>query len=123
MHGTTGFGDRLFDSMRPAGNEAAQDCLKRSITCNRLAKRSGGGTRQDLYRLKNQNIVAALLVDPAALLVTVDHDLHHGLLSVALRNDPRIRVHTHENWLDEARRSDGDHRWARRCASRRKGRP
>lgn len=123
MFGMTDFGDRLFESMRPAVNEAVKDYINRSITCNRLAKRAGGGTRQDLYRLKDQNIMAALLADPAALVVTVDHDLHHGLLSVVLRSDPRVRVHTHENWLNDARRSDGDHRCAKRRTSRKEGRP
>ncbi len=100
--GTIGRGESVLSGLEPNWPTTASECLRRAKTCNRLAKLVTGHTRQVLYRLKNLNIRAAEQLAPAALLVRVDHDLHVGLLSVSLRDDPSVCVHTHENWVNAA---------------------
>ena len=91
---------RLLDHLTPYGSTNVTECMRRAYLCNKLAKLVRGHLRHRLYRMKDSNILKARELGILQLRITVDHDLHHGLLSIGLRDDPAIRVHTHENWLD-----------------------
>lgn len=71
--------------------------------CNGWAKRTSGETRRLLYQIKNE-CLSRLLQEQHKKSVSVrgDTDRHRGLLSIALSEHPRRRLHTHENWLGRA---------------------
>ena len=89
----------LFDSLGPSRGQSAREYLVNARTCSRLAKIARGPLSRKLYRLKNANIEAARRTAPDELIILGDRNRYFGLLSVALRTDPDLRVHTHENWL------------------------
>lgn len=89
----------LLDSLGPSRGQSARENLVNAITCSHLAKIARGPVRGKLYRLKDANIAAAQRTAPGELIILGDSDRYFGLLSVALRTDPCLRVHTHENWL------------------------
>ena len=92
----------VLDSLSPLNSESAKQLMERAHVCNALAKIAAGPTRVKLYRLKDANIQSALLVDPSEVETAIDCDWHRGLLSVRLRSQPSLCLHTHENWLDVA---------------------
>ena len=92
----------LFDHLAPSPADSAQVCMRRAVSCSRLAKVAHGALRDRLYCLKNSNIQFARDHHPRSLEFDVDSDRFFGLLSVRLRGAPSVRVHTHENWLDPA---------------------
>lgn len=96
------WGDTVLDGLNPSWPTTPKECVHKSRVCNRLAKLVTGQLRRKLYRLKDRNIRAAFELNQEALSVRVDNDLHFGLLSVALKADPDVRLHTHENWLGTA---------------------
>ena len=95
-------GMTVLDCLAPWGPASAVYYMRLAQLCNKLAKLVKGHLRQRLYRFKDQNLRLALRLNSTALDICVDRDLHVGLLSVRLHVDPRIRVHTHENWLKTA---------------------
>ena len=100
----------LLDHLSPSPSDSAQACMRRAVSCSRLAKVAHGALRDRLYGLKNSNIRVARDHHPQSLEFDVDSDRFFGLLSVRLRAAPSVRVHTHENWLDPA-----DHRPDHEC--------
>lgn len=80
----------------------ARPLFRNACFCSQWAKRVDRRTRECLYGLKDQ-IIAELRgrykdqIDERG-----DCDRHRGLFSIALRSDPRRRLHTHENWLPAA---------------------
>lgn len=92
----------VLECFTPCHGDTARQCLKRAALCSRLAKLVRGPTRRQLYRLKDTNIRAALRCSPELIEIRADHDRYHGLLSVGMNDSDRVRVHTHENWIDVA---------------------
>lgn len=92
----------VLDCFAPCHGDAARQCLRRAALCSRLAKFVRGQARKKLYRLKNENIRAALRCSSALVEIHGDQSCHFGLLSVRLNGSGGVRVHTHENWIDAA---------------------
>lgn len=95
-------GTSLLDFFGPVAVTNARECLHRALMCSRLAKLSVGTLQRKLYRLKHQNIRAAIALEHSALVIRVDHDRYWGLISIALLADRRVSLHTHENWITAA---------------------
>src|SRR5262245_13755342 len=91
-------GTHVGDFVEVCDSQSATQCFLRARLCNRLAKLVTGGIRHRLYHLTNHNLAEAQRRDPSVVCTTGDHDLHWGFLSMALKANPAIRVHTHENW-------------------------
>ncbi len=92
----------VLDCLAPCHRETARELLRRAALCSHLAKLSSQGTRAKLYALKNKNIRAALTHAAGDIDVHVDRDRYRNLLSVQLRGEYAVRVHTHENWIGVA---------------------
>jgi hypothetical protein len=91
----------VLDGFAPCHGDTARECMMRAAVCSRFAKLVAGAARERLYRLKNANIRAALRCSRGVIEVVVDRDRCYGLLSVRLRGADNVRVHTHENWINE----------------------
>ncbi|QDV88988.1 hypothetical protein RAS2_00470 [Phycisphaerae bacterium RAS2] len=92
-----------LDQLAPFDGDSAAVCFERAVVCNHLAKLARGRTRARLYVLKNANLRMAIKNDAQALKITIDNNLHVGLLSVRLLNgDANRSIHTHENWINAA---------------------
>lgn len=94
--------ESVLDCFSPCHGDTARTCMRRADTCSRLAKLVRGKARKKLYRLKNENIRAALRCSSGQIEIHCDRDRHFGLLSVRLVGRDPVRVHTHENWIDAA---------------------
>lgn len=92
----------VLDHLCLSRAESARVCIERAWLCSRLAKLVGGGLRAKLYRMKNQNIRAAIAGGSAKLEITFDNDRHIGLLSIGIRGANEFRVHSHESWIAAA---------------------
>lgn len=94
--------ETVLDCFSPCPGDTARHCLRRANLCSRLAKLVRGQARKKLYRLKNENIRAAVERSADQIEIRCDRDRHFGLLSVRLKGRDLVRVHTHENWIDAA---------------------
>lgn len=92
----------VLDFFAPCYGDTARQCLSRVALCSRLAKLVRGQARKKLYRFKNANIRAALRCSPEFVEIHGDQTRYFGLLSVQLNGLDGVRVHTHENWINEA---------------------
>lgn len=92
----------VLDCLAATHGDSAEQCLRLARLCSRLAKLVRGSMREKLYRLKNDNISEALRRSPSRVQICSDMECFPGLLSVWLVGQPRVRVHTHENWFDAA---------------------
>lgn len=92
----------VLDCFEPCPGDTALECMRRAALCSRMAKLASGYTRRKLYRLKNANIRAALRCSPGLVEIRADRDRYFGLLSVRLNGADGVRVHTHENWINES---------------------
>lgn len=92
----------VLDFFGPCHGDTARQNLWRASLCSRLAKLVRGQARKKLYRLKNTNIRAALECSSGLVEIRADRSRYFGLLSVRLNGSDGVRVHTHENWMDEA---------------------
>ena len=92
----------VLDCLAPRHGDHARLCMRRAALCSRYAKLVRGHVRKKLYRMKKANIRAALRCSSPVIEISVDNDRYFGLLSVRLSEPDGVRVHTHENWIDEA---------------------
>lgn len=91
----------VLDFFGPCHGDTALQCLKRAALCSRLAKLVRVPTQKKLYRLKNANIRASLRCSSGLVEIRPDQGRYFGLDSVQFNGVERVRVHTHENWLNE----------------------
>jgi len=89
----------VLDYLDPRWLHSPQEIFRRAVWCNFWAKRVNAETRIALYRTKNRCIRLLQVRFSAALDVRGDLDRHRGLLSIGLRDEPRHRLHSHENWM------------------------
>ena len=87
------FAEQVADSQ----SRGDQVLWRVATTASKLAKTSCGRNREALYRIKHRAIHQ--MIDRGRIIVGVDHERFPGLLSVRSTQDPRMCLHTHENWL------------------------
>lgn len=88
----------VLESIDPKALHSAAALFSLGEWCSRWAKRTDCATGRTLYRIKDE-VIAILKKDYRCdIEVRGDTDRHRGLLSIGLRQNPRRRLHFHENW-------------------------
>lgn len=92
----------VIECMVPGDACSPQELFRVARWSSSWAKWVDPPTRAALYEIKDLCLARLVWCNADAIIVRGDQDRHRGLLSVALRSDPRVRLHTHEGWLPAA---------------------
>ena len=92
----------VLEYLLPADPCSVKDLWRAASFANWWAKRVDPSFRATLYTIKNGCLGRLHREGGERVLVGGDQDRHRGLLSISLRAQPRLRLHTHENWLPAA---------------------
>jgi hypothetical protein len=93
----------VLECLLPAGPCSIKDLWRAASLANWWAKRvNEPATRRILYKIKDECLARLLQQGGVRVLVRGDQDRHRGLLSISLAEQPRERLHSHENWLPAA---------------------
>ncbi len=92
----------VLEFIVPQSPQRAKDFRDAAELCSKLAKLCQGAMQRALYAMKAECLACMFRYHAGSIVVKGDSDRHRGLLSVALRTQPRRRIHTHENWLPAA---------------------